>query len=145
MRTAITIARTAQGETWEFLAGPDTPIPEQRAGFKKLRTDPEAAKVLSEIQLWESGSGLVMRHRFKAPRATSNPAPAVPETPAPSEPTPQDPASGEPDAPDAPEAEPAEQVPAEGASDPTPDEPAEEEGGGNGFETSNRKARGRRR
>lgn len=64
MRTALTIGLIAGSEVWEFLHGPETDIPTQRSEFKCLRGQREHPKY-AEVQLWESGAGIVVRHRFK--------------------------------------------------------------------------------
>ena len=64
MRTALTIGLIAGSEVWEFLYGPETDIPTQRAEFKRLRGQHEHPKY-AEVQLWESGAGIVGRHRYR--------------------------------------------------------------------------------
>jgi len=63
MRTALTIGLILGTEVWEFLHGPETDLPTQRAEFKRLRGQREHPKY-AEVQLWESGAGIVVRHRF---------------------------------------------------------------------------------
>lgn len=81
MRTALTIGLILGSDVWEFVHGPEADIPTQRADFKKLRAS-DAHPKYAEIQLWESGSGIVLRHRFHrlapadAARVTDVPTPA---------------------------------------------------------------------
>lgn len=79
MRTALTIGQIAGSEVWEFLHGPETDIPTQRGEFKLLRGEREHPKY-AEVQLWESGAGMVVRHRFHLQPAPS-PGVAAPEEP----------------------------------------------------------------
>lgn len=64
MRTALTIGQIAGSDVWEFIHGPDTDIPTQRAEIKRLRASREHPKY-AEVQLWESGAGIIVRHRFR--------------------------------------------------------------------------------
>lgn len=70
MRTAFTVGLIKGADTWEFLAGPETAIGDQRAAFKALRAGP-GGKKYAEIQLWESDAGITLRHKFtkEAPTA----------------------------------------------------------------------------
>lgn len=82
MRTAITVAIPHDGPA-VFLSGPSVPIDTQKTEIKKLkglREHPEYA----EVQLWESGSGIVSRVKFDKPKAATPPTPEpapTPETP----------------------------------------------------------------
>jgi hypothetical protein len=77
MRTAITIGRIHGSGVWEFLRGPESPIEEHRSGFKQLRVL-RAHPKYEEVQLWESGAGIVVRHRM-AP--DGEPGPSTTEDP----------------------------------------------------------------
>ena len=70
MRTDLTIGLIAGSEVWEFLHGPETDIPTHRAIFKGIRGHREHPRY-AEVQLWESGAGMVVRHRFQRPPAPS--------------------------------------------------------------------------
>ena len=65
MRTAVTLARTHDGE-WELVAGPDVPVLEQVGDFRKalvLKSHPE----LAEIRYQES-DGITRVHRLRSPK-----------------------------------------------------------------------------
>ncbi len=89
MRTALTLGLIAGSEVREFIAGPETDIQEQRIAFKDFKRLDRHAKY-GEVQLWESGTGIVSRRRFKdaapppAKEAATPPPPAEPEPPEPS-------------------------------------------------------------
>lgn len=76
MRTALTIGLIDGSDVWEFLSGPETQIADQRAAFKELRGTRHHTRY-SEVQLWESGSGLVLRHRYIPSKVEVEPAPMV--------------------------------------------------------------------
>ena len=89
MRTALTIGLILGTEVWEFLHGPETDLPTQRADFKRLRGQREHPKY-AEVQLWESGAGIVVRHRFnRAALLDQAPAVATPSAEAPPGETPE--------------------------------------------------------
>lgn len=64
MRTAITIGIHHGGEIVEMLAAAPTSIDVQRRAFKQLRASPTHERFES-IELWDSGVGRILRHRFK--------------------------------------------------------------------------------
>lgn len=75
MRTAVTIGLVAGSEVWEFLSGPETPLPDQRAAFKALRSQRHHERY-AEVQLWESSGGIVLRNRFLPASPVATPAPS---------------------------------------------------------------------
>lgn len=82
MRTAITLATPHDGPT-VFLSGPSVPIQQQKDEIKRLKGLREHAEY-AEVQLWDSGSGIVSKVRFDKPKAATPPAPEpapTPETP----------------------------------------------------------------
>lgn len=96
MRTAITVGKNKAGE-WVFLSDLSVPVHKQRDEFKALQSKPNDEFV--EIQLWESGSGVVKTHRFRqpvafvAPPAPVEPAESTEPAPTPAPPAPVEPAS----------------------------------------------------
>lgn len=62
MRLGIIIARKKGSQTFEVLAGPEIPLPEQIQGFKELQAGEGGD--LEEIQLWNSSQGRARRHIF---------------------------------------------------------------------------------
>lgn len=66
MRTAITVGIHHGGEITELLFGVSTSLDEQRREVKKLRLAGSHERFES-IELWESGSGRTIRHKFKPP------------------------------------------------------------------------------
>jgi hypothetical protein len=62
MRLGIIIARRKGSKTFEVLAGPEIPLPDQIEAFKRLKAG--EAGDLEEIQLWNSSQGRARRHIF---------------------------------------------------------------------------------
>ena len=99
MRTTLLLGLIAGADVWEFIHGPETDVTTQRAEFKRLRGQREHDRY-AVVELWDSGSGRIGRHRFgRSPAAPGSPAPepappAVPPEPvsaAPAEVTPTEP------------------------------------------------------
>lgn len=80
MRHGITIGRRIGSKHLEVLTGPEVPLPEQIAAFKRLKADPAAASTFEEIELWNAGQGRAKRHRFRAASAMSDPSSKKPKT-----------------------------------------------------------------
>ena len=90
MRTALTLGLVAGSDVTDLIAGRETDIMVQRAAFKALQAEAAPHKY-AEIQLWESGTGIVKYHRFKEPKvAAVAPAPAEAPAPAPATPEPHE-------------------------------------------------------
>lgn len=87
MRTAITIGIHHGGEITELLAGVETSYSAQRKEFKALRMAGTHERFAS-IELWDSSSGRVARHKFKPSPQTPIPPPPPPH-PAPPEAAPE--------------------------------------------------------
>lgn len=79
MRTAITVAIPHDGPA-VFLSGPSVPIDTQKAEMKRMKGLREHAEY-AEVQLWESGSGIVSRVKLDKPKAAVTAAPAAEEPP----------------------------------------------------------------
>lgn len=108
MRTAITLATPHDGPT-VFLSGPSVPIQQQKDEIKRLKGLREHAEY-AEVELWDSGSGIVSKVKFDKPKAATPPAPPA-NTPPPEDKKEEDPADSkeeEPKTPPAPPAPPAE-------------------------------------
>lgn len=91
MRHAVILALAHGSSIWQMLEGPETPIPEQRTRLKALRRLTTHAE-FAEVQLWESDSGVVLRHRMKpTPEVAAAIAAVVPPEP-PAEPQVESPA-----------------------------------------------------
>lgn len=71
---------TEHGGNVVFLSDTTVPIETQKAEVKKLKALREHAD-FSEVQLWESGSGITSRIKFSKPNA----APVAPPAPEPSQ------------------------------------------------------------
>lgn len=105
MRTAITVAIPHDGPA-VFLSGPSVPIDTQKTEIKKLkglREHPEYA----EVQLWESGAGIVSRAKLDKPKPATSSEPPV-EEPKPEDKEEQDPANEKEEVSKTPPAPPAE-------------------------------------
>lgn len=73
MRTAITVA-VQHDQSVLFLSDTTVPIEEQKAQVKKLKSLREHPEY-SEVQLWESGSGITSRVKFQKPKEAASPTP----------------------------------------------------------------------
>lgn len=110
MRTAITLAYHKGGELVEMVAGPLTPIDEQRAYFKQAKQS-KVHPQFERIEYWESGAGCVLHHNYREGIWVVQP-PAPAQDPKPPEvPAAVQPPAPEPEAPtQAPEADEAEEA-----------------------------------
>ena len=95
MRLGITIARRKAAKTFEVITGPDVPLPEQIAAFKRLQADPAACEQFEEIELWNSTEGRVKSFRSREQGSGINPAAILPPAPA-AEPAAEETPAGEP-------------------------------------------------
>ncbi len=73
MRLGITLGRRKGSKHFQVLIGPEVPLPEQIAGFKKLQLNPAAAEQFEEIELWNAGQGRAKRVRFRESGSGINP------------------------------------------------------------------------
>ncbi|MFM7099927.1 MAG: hypothetical protein ACKO3N_02015 [Verrucomicrobiota bacterium] len=87
MRTAVTLGIHRGGEIVELLAAFPTAVDEQRRAFKELRREGTHDR-FERIELWESGAGRVVQHRFRDPARLAPSGPAVVPEPAVVQPTP---------------------------------------------------------
>ena len=65
MRTAITLAWPHGDPKPKLLSGTDVSIAEQIAAFKKI--DPAISSEFERVEIWESGSGTIKRHKLIHP------------------------------------------------------------------------------
>jgi len=66
MRRAITIGIRHGKDLPEIMTGPDMPLKEHTAGFKKLR-ETRSHPDFQRVEIWHSDSGLVRKARFLTP------------------------------------------------------------------------------
>lgn len=94
MRTAITIGIHHGGEITELLEGVTTSIEEQRKRFKAARAA-ETHDRFERIELWESGTGCSVIHRFREPKPAESKPTIPPPPPGPTEGDPSEPGEGQ--------------------------------------------------
>lgn len=108
MRTAITLQRLHGETTSQVIAGPEVPIHEQLAAFKKLAAEKTNAEI-AQVEIWTSDSGRIKHRRFDLPKPVETPAKPEEEN---LPPTPEGSADEEPATPETDESE--------AAADPSP-------------------------
>jgi len=74
MRHAITLIRPHGEPHLRVVAGPDVPVNEQVAAFKKLTRSAERRQhpTIAEAQVWTSSHGCIKRAKFDAPQPASS-------------------------------------------------------------------------